>query len=406
MLKRNCFFLSFILFFGVSLYGQRTLNLSGFSKERLERYDDFLTQEVAEGRIPGAVSLVMRRGQIVHQQAYGYSNLAEQTPMQQDQIFHIMSMTKPIVTVAFMMLYEEGHFQLTDRVSKYLPAFKDLEVATDVAAGQESPTEPLDTEITIAHLLTHTAGFSHGLGGTTLDNETAMALYFQAHQSIEDRVNALLEMPLMNQPGERWYYSAAPDVLALLIEQFSGQSVPDFLQERIFTPLGMKDTYYNLPDEKMDRRMLPYKMNDSGQLELDLRAAPMQGHLVFGGTHGLVSTASDYLKFCQMLLQEGKANGQHLLSSKTVELMTLNHLGELEQGPGAGFGLGVGVTTDLAATGALGSEGQYYWSGAYCTYFFIDPEEETIAILMTQVTAYSGYYADKMRQFVYQAMVD
>lgn len=181
------------------------VSASGIDKERLNRYDDFLKKEIAEGRIPGAVSYIMRRGEIVQEVAYGYSSLKDKSPIQKDQLFHIMSMTKPIVTTAFMMLYEEGYFSLTDPVSKYLPLFKNLRVAKDVDQGANGETEPANKEITISHLLTHTAGFSHGLGGTKLDNEIAKALYSQPHKDIESRVNAMLKLPLVGHPGEQWY---------------------------------------------------------------------------------------------------------------------------------------------------------------------------------------------------------
>lgn len=379
---------------------------AGMSSERLDRYASFLKQEIEDGRIPGAVSLVARKGQIVHQDAFGYSDLADKNSMRQDQIFFIQSMTKPIISVAFMMLYEEGHFFLSDPVSKYLPQFKDLKVAKDVAGGAKGETEPVNKEATIAHLLSHTAGFSHGLGGTELDNDIARALYFQPQKDIESRVNTLVGMPLVGQPGEQWYYSASPDVLALLIEHFSGTSAADFLQKRLFEPLGMNDTGYNLTKEKQERMVKLHRFNPEGKLENAPRQTPMEGNTVYGGTHGLFSTAADYMKFCRMLLNNGEWNGRRYLSRKTIELMTVNHVGDLHKAPGQGFGLGFGVTIDLAEGKALGSVGQFYWGGAYCTYFFIDPQEELIAILMTQVTPYSNYYSNKMRQFVYQAIID
>lgn len=379
---------------------------AGISEDRLERYENFLKSEINEGRIPGAVSLVFRKGEIVHEASYGYSSLDDKNPMGQDNIFHIMSMTKPIVTVAFMMLYEEGHFFLTDPVSKYLPQFKDLKVAKDVNQGKDGATEPANKEVTIHQVLTHTAGFSHGLGGTKLDTETAQALYFEPQENIESRVNTLVSLPLIGHPGEQWYYSASPDVLSLLIEHFTGMSTAAFLQKRIFDPLQMNDTGYNIDKSNQDRWVPVHNVNEEGALVNSEQQLPKEGITVFGGTHGLFSTASDYMKFCQMLLNNGSANGQQLLSTKTVELMTQNHVGGLFQAPGQGFGLGFGVTTDLAASKSTGSVGQYYWGGAYCTYFFIDPEEELIAILMTQLQPYSNYYSNKMRQYIYQTITD
>ncbi len=380
--------------------------IEGVSKERLARYDAFLIKEIKEGRIAGAVSLISRNGKIIHKTSHGLSSLEDKTPMPQDGIFHIMSMTKPIVTAAFMMLYEEGHFFLTDPVSKYLPQFKDVKVAKDVNNGIDGPTEPAHKEITIAHLLSHTAGFSHGLGGTKLDNETANALYRQPQENIESRVNTLVSLPMVGHPGEQWSYSASPDVLALLIEKFSDKTVAEFLKERLFDPLGMTDTGYNISKRNQGRWVAVHNLDKDGKLMNSEQQLPVEGNKVYGGTHGLFSSANDYMKFCQMMINKGSANGKLFLSPKTVEIMTMNQVGDLYQAPGQGFGLGFGVTTDLADGKSLGSVGQFYWGGAYSTYFFIDPQESLIAILMTQLQPYSNFHNQKMRQFVYQAIAE
>jgi CubicO group peptidase (beta-lactamase class C family) len=378
----------------------------GVSAARLDRYEAFLQQEIAAGRIAGAVSLVARRGEVVHRAALGYSSLQDEAPMREDQIFQLMSMTKPIVSVAFMMLYEEGHFLLDEPVAKYLPEFADLRVATNDSTGIAVATVSADRPVTIAQVLSHTAGFSHGLGGTQLDNEIARQLYGQPHAEIAARVATLAELPLVGQPGEQWYYSASPDILARLIEHFSGQSVIEFLRERLFDPLGMDDTRYNLSPAQQPRVVAVHNQNEAGELVNSPRQLPVSGISIYGGTHGLLSTADDYYKFCRMLLNGGSWDGRQYLSPKTVELMTMNHLGELEREPGEGFGLGFGVTIDVAATRQPGSIGQYYWSGAYSTYFFVDPQEELIAILMLQLQPYSEYYSKKFRQMVYQTLVD
>ncbi|WP_223198113.1 serine hydrolase domain-containing protein [Maribacter arenosus] len=403
------FILLFFILYGNTAHSQSThefFDNEGMSKERLARYDVFLQNEVDEGRISGAVTLISRNNKIVHQATYGYSDLSSRKTMQHDGIFHLMSMTKPIITAAFMMLYEEGHFFLTDPVSTYLPQFKNMKVALDVEAGKEGATMDTNKEITIAHLLSHTAGFSHGLGGTALDNDISKALYQETHANLESRVNALARLPLIGQPGEQWYYSASPDVLAMLIEKFSGKTVADFLQERIFDPLEMKDTGYNIPIEKQMRWVPVHNFDREGNLITSERQLPIMGNTIFGGTHGLFSTATDYMKFCQMMIHKGKFKGRNLLSPKTVELMTMNQIGNLRQGPGQGFGFGFGVTTDVADSKIIGSEGQYYWGGAYCTYFFIDPKEQLISILMLQLQPYSNYYSQQMRQFVYQSITD
>ncbi len=403
------FILSLITFAITQTNAQATIESfanDGVSIERLARYDAFLNQEIKEGRIAGALSLVSRNGKIVHNTSFGYSSLEDKKPMQKDGIFHLMSMTKPIVTAAFMMLYEEGHFFLTDPVSKYLPQFKNLKVSKDVQAGKDGPTELVNKEITIAHLLSHTAGFSHGLGGTELDNDIAKALYYEPQENIESRVNTLASLPLIGHPGEQWYYSASPDVLALLIEKFSGKTVEVFLQERIFDPLGMDDTGYNISKKNQERWVPVHNLNKEAKLVNSEQQLPVEGNKVFGGTHGLFSTAVDYMKFCRMMLNKGSLNGNIFLSPKTVDLMTMNQTGDLQHAPGQGFGFGFGVTTNVADAKSLGSVGQYYWGGAYSTYFFIDPQENLIAILMTQLQPYSNFYNQKMRQFVYQALVD
>jgi CubicO group peptidase (beta-lactamase class C family) len=315
-------------------------------------------------------------------------------------------MTKAVVTTAFMMLYEEGHFHLNDPVAKYLPQFKDPVVTLDAESGKAGKTEPAKGPIRIIHLLTHTAGLSHGLGPSQLDRDYMEGMYMQPNKTIEDRVNAMAALPLMGHPGEQWYYSASPGVLSLLIEHFSGMTAADFLEERLFKPLGMEDTGYNVPKEEQDRMVTLYNSDAEGMLSLSSRQTPVEGNTVFGGGNGLFSTASDYIKFCSLYLHKGRVNGQQLLSPKTIELMAQNHVGDLYMAPGFGFGIGFAVIEDLSATKMLGSVGQLSWGGAFSTYFFIDPQEELAAVLMTQVSPYSDFFGEKMRQFIYQAIVD
>lgn len=378
---------------------------SGISMERMARFEDFLAKEAADGKVPGAVCLVKKNGTIAYDKAFGMKEIGGTTPMSKDEVFYIQSMTKPIVSIAFMMLYEEGHFLLNDPIKKYLPQFENMQVATS-QKKDDMKMIPAESDITIRQVLSHTAGMSHGLTGTDYDNQLAMSLYFSNLETIEDRVNAIAKYPLMGQPGKQWHYSASPDVLSLLIEQVSGMSCAEFLQKRIFDPLGMNDTGYNLKAGDEARKATLYHTIDDGTLVKHQRQTPAQGHTVFGGTHGLFSTASDYMKFAEMLLNNGKANGKVLIGRKTLELMTTDILGEMAQSPGNGFGLGFGVLTDVAKNAALGSEGTYYWSGAFNTYFFVDPEEDMVVVMMMQFDPYTNYYADKLRQFVYQAIID
>lgn len=364
---------------------------AGISSERLDRYDAYFQKEIDEGRLPGVVTLMYRKGEKVHESALGVNDLSAKSPMRQDQIFFIQSMTKPIITTAFMMLYEEGHFFLTDPISKYLPEFKYMKVILDPAKGSEGGTEPAKSQITIAQVLSHTAGFLHGIGSTKLDGEVAKALYMSGPKSIEERVKALSSQPLASHPGEQWNYSASPDILARLIEVFSGMNPAEFLKSRLFDPLGMKDTGYNLSDAQKSRMVQLHNFNETGVLVKSERQTPTSGNTFFGGTHGLFSTAQDYSLFTRMMLNGGEWNGKRYLSPKTVEIMSIDQANDLFRDPGKGFGLGFAVVEDLADTKSLGSEGTFYWSGAFCTYFFIDPKEEMVAIFMTQVNPFSSY---------------
>jgi CubicO group peptidase (beta-lactamase class C family) len=397
-------FLLFLVYTAPASAQKASPGAAGLSEEGLRHYANWIEREIERGQLPMAEAVIYRNGTLGYHEVFGESNLEVGTPLRENQIYHLMSMTKPIVSVAFMMLYEEGHFRLKDRVEDLLPEFKDLRVARSISEGVEGATDPVEKPVTIEQLLTHTAGFSHGLGGTPLDNEIARALYYTPQASIGSRVSTLASLPLVGQPGKQWYYSASPDVLARLIEHFSGMTVADFLQERLFDPLGMDDTGYNIPEAETQRLVSNHGFTD-GVIGLAGFQLPSRGNTVYGGTHGLYSTAADYLRFCRMLLNGGELDGKRYLSPTTVEFMTLNHVGELREA-GQGFGLGFGVITDVADSNVAGSEGTYYWSGAYCTYFFIDPKEDLIAILMSQRSPFSGYHAEMMQQMVYQAIAD
>lgn len=403
-------FVLFVFAPSTLLYGQeeREKVIAGVSVERLIRYETFLKKEIEAGKLAGAVFMVQRKGELVHQNALGFSKKADKSPMKLDNLFYIQSMTKPIIATAFMILYEEGHFLLNDPVSKYLPEFKDLKVIKDVETGKNGATEPLKREITIANLLSHTAGFSHGIGQSQLDKDVMQEQYQQNHATIADRVKNLTTIPLVGQPNEQWYYSAAPDVLSLLIEKFSGMTTDKFLKERLFKPLGMNDTGYNIPKPNQSRAASVYAVGERSPLGGDGKTEPykMEGNTIWSGINGLFSTAADYMKFCQMLLNGGEYNGYRILSRKTVELMTSNHVGNLFPAPGLGFGLGFAVVTNVADNKFAGSEGVFFWNGAFNTHFFIDPKEKLIAVFMTHLDPFNIYYHDKLRQFVYQAIVD
>ncbi|MDN3203271.1 serine hydrolase domain-containing protein [Algoriphagus sediminis] len=403
-MRNNRFNLLALFLFFISSTSFSQVISTEISQDRIQRFDEFLEREVAEGRIAGAVTLIYKNGEKAHQEAIGYSDISTQEEMELDQIFFIQSMTKPIITTAFMMLYEEGHFMLNDPLYKYIPEFKDTKVAVDPEKGLESEMVDPKSPITIAQLMSHTAGFSHGLGQSALDQKVLETLYYTPHENIEARVKAFAKMPLVGHPGEQWYYSASPDILSRLIEIFSGQTTEEFLQERLFDPLGMNDTGYNLDEEQQSRMAMLHSYDDNGKLIKAERQTPMTGNVVFAGANALFSTAQDYATFARMLLNGGEWNGKRFISPKTLEIMTMDQANGLFQDPGYEFGFGFAVLDDLADAKSLGSEGQYFWSGAYCTYFFIDPEEDLISIMMTQTAPYSNYYPAKMRQMVYQAV--
>ncbi len=375
-----------------------------FDLDRLKRLDQFLETEIAANKLPGSVLLIHEKGQQVYYKTLGSKEKGVQLGMPRDELFYIQSMTKPIISVAFMMLYEEGHFQLNDPIAKYLPEFTEMSVAASMNGDYAS--KPATKPITIKHALSHTGGMLHGLNGTDLGNELYRKLYASNPSTIEERVKLLASSHLIAEPGEKWQYSASPDILARLIEVISGQSPDQFLQERLFDPLGMTDTGYNIKTGQEARKAILYTRQEDGTLALEDNQTEATGHTVFGGTHGLFSTAKDYMKFCDMLVNNGKSNGQQLIGRKTLELMTSDHLGDIPYPDGYGFGLGFGVINNVAESGRLATEGTYFWNGAYNTYFFIDPVNEIAVVLMMQFYPYDNNYAHKLRHFVTQAMID
>ncbi|MCP4357785.1 MAG: beta-lactamase family protein [Chloroflexi bacterium] len=407
----------------------------GMSTERLARIDTAVNKHIGPDKFAGAVTLVARRGQIVQQKSYGLMVRETNQPMQSDAIFRIYSMTKPIACVALMMLYEQGHFQLTDPVFKFIPAFSDLKVYVG-GAGDDTQLEPLTEPVNIHHLLTHTAGLSYHF----LEYGRVESLYRETFTSegwalpLAEFVDSLCQFPLAYKPGTAWRYSFAHDVVARLVEIMSGQPFDQFLYDNIFQPLGMDDTGFFVPKNKLDRFTAMYGSNSIDESDMTatkwygsammgvnrLLASPLDSleskpHNILRGGAGLVSTATDYLRFCQMMLNNGQLDGVRLLGRKTIELMTANHLppnllpyelGGLYQ-LGMGYGLGVNTLMDLGQCQSVGSVGSYAWGGAANTTFWIDPQEEMIGILMAQFQP-SGYHllTPDFRVAVYQAIVD
>lgn len=391
----------------------------GFAADRLRRVELATQRYVDSGKVAGTVSLVARRGQVVHFERRGWMNIASNKPMELDAIFRIYSMSKPIVSTAAMMLFEENRFGLSDPLSAYLPAFKEMQVIDHLEGGKAYLVDAR-REITIRDLFTHTSGISYGFDNTDyLDKLYQKKLWHKRETNpdvtLAEMVDAVAKLPLRFHPGSAYHYSFAIDVLGRLIEVLSGEPLDRFLQERIFEPLGMTDTAFWVPPEKASRLASVYGPDEKnkGQLkDIDPHEKSVYTRPVkfFSGGGGLVSTASDYLRFCQMLLNKGKLDNVRLLGRKTVEMMMLNHCPAgvyLDQNPAFGFGLGGAVILDLAQGQVLGSKGLWWWGGAANTKFWIDPQEELIGILMLQLMSNEPNTIEAdFRNLVYQALVD
>lgn len=388
---------------GQVICAQRQLNL-----DKLTPFEDYLVNEIEEGRAAGIEVLLHQGGEIVWHKALGMNDLEQQKPLEKNSIYFLQSMTKPIVSVAILQLIEKGILKLDDAVENYLPKIATLGVINDINSGIKGETVPQTSPITIRHLLTHTAGLSHGLGENVFDQELFRLMYNDLfdpiyYSSVEDEVDVLFQVPLIGQPGQQWYYSAATDVLAVILHQISGQPIDQYLDEHIFTPLGMKETGYNIPPALQARVMPVYLNNEEGALLKSPVQARMEGNQFFGGTYGLFSSVQDYLRFCQMLLNGGALNGRRILSTQTINMMTQNQVEDL-LGPSRGFGLGLGVLVDTEKDPSPANSGQLYWGGYFKTHFYIDPKEELIAILMTQKIPATEEYVVALNRYVYGAL--
>ncbi len=382
----------------------------GFSSQRLDRLGEAIEKSIDEGRIAGAVSLVARHGKIAYFKAFGMADRDAKKPMRTDNIFRICSMSKPITSVAVMMLYEEGRFTLEEPVSDFIPEFKNMKVL-DPPWPQDKTSPPgalVDAKrpITILNLLTHTSGLTYQwnprLGKAYLDAGVGSGIS-QHEGTIGDAVKKLAKLPLLFQPGDVWEYSLADDVLGYLVEVVSGMPLDRFYEERIFKPLGMKDTEFFLRDDQVPRLATAYTYLPGKGLQpiLDKQVIPegifsysadypYRGpRTYFSGGGGLCSTTEDYYRFGQMLLNGGELNGTRLLSRKSVELISQNQMqGKLED---FGYGLGFGVTSEPRFRHELGSVGSYYWGGFYYTSFVIDPKEDMIVVFMAQLHPTGGW---------------
>jgi CubicO group peptidase (beta-lactamase class C family) len=395
----------------------------GFSSTKLARIDGWMQRLVSDGKLAGVSTMVARRGKIVQALAHGQADLARGVPMTLDTVVRIYSMTKPLTSVAIMMLYEEGRFQLDDPISRFLPYFSNMRVFTGGNRARID-TVPAIRDITFRDLLTHTSGLTYGfMDATYLDAMyRAQGVDFQTS---EDTLAAVVELaatlPLLAQPGEAWNYSIATDVLGHLVATISGQDFGEFLHERIIAPLGMIDTGFHVAEANHSRFAANYARGPDGALALIDDPATsrfLTPRKICSGGGGLVSTAGDYMKFCEMLLGKGEREGVRLLGRKTIELMMSNHLGgdlaSMGQArfsessyEGIGFGLGFSVMLDPARAQILGTPGECAWGGAASTAFWVDPAEELAVIMLTQLMPSSTYpIRRELRVMTYAAMID
>ena len=397
---------------------------AGFSAERLARIDERVNEWVGKGWMQGATAMIVRNGKIVYEKAFGYSNLETKTPMKKDDIFRIASQTKAITSVAIMILFEEGKLLLDDPVSKYLPAFKNQQVlATFNEADSSYTTVPAKREITIRQLLTHTSG----LGYAQIGSKESNAIYAKSNlvagvgvqgDDLLSAMNRLAKLPLLHQPGEKWTYGLNTDLLGCLIEQLSGRTLEQFFRERIFEPLGMKDSYFLVPADKAGRLIKLYRETPEGQLVVStgnilngknvMPEYPLQASSYYSGGAGLSSTIKDYAVFLQMLLNEGVYDGKRILSRNSIRMMTMNQIGNVEYGGNFDkFGLGFGIISQEGSARTHANAGTFFWGGAFATSYWVDPKEKMVYLFFRQLQSTTkGEVVEKFRALVYQAIND
>lgn len=410
------------LFFENNTYAQSFTETSpekvGFSSERLEYLTKTFEGFVENDALPGSVILVARKGEIAYYKAFGKRDIEQNDPMERTDIFRIASQTKAIVSVGIMILQERGLLTISEPVGKYIPEFNKTTVAVPDENGGYT-IEQAHRAITIRDLLTHTAGVGYG-NGVAADKWKEAGIqgwYFaDREEPILQTVKRMAKLPFDAQPGEKFVYGYSTDILGALIEVVSGQSLDAFLSENIFQPLGMNDTHFYLPKKKNDRLSVVYSATDTG-----IEKAPNPGAMVgqgayikgprvsYSGGAGLLSTAFDYGRFLQMMLNEGELDGTRILSRKSVELMTVDHISNIKfpWENGTGFGLGFSVVKNLGDRGTIGSVGEYGWGGAYHSSYWVDPSEELVVVYLTQVipTKISEDH-QKLPVLIYQAIID
>lgn len=420
-LPRHYFFLLLALACSSLLAQELQPARQGFDEERLQRLDANLQSYIDNQQLAGSVTLVLRNGRIAYSAAKGMRNVEAGLPMTTDTIFRIASQTKAIVSTGIMILHERGALQISDPLSRYFPEWDGTQVA--VANGRGGyDLEPLTRPINLRDLLTHTSGIGYGGFASTgpanqawMDAGIAGWYLASRNESIQETVTKMAALPQQAQPGTQWIYGYNVDILGAVIERASGMTLADFLAQEIFEPLGMIDTRFFMDTSQAERLAVVYRPRQGGGIEAVPATASMQGQgeytsgpqRLFSGGAGLLSTASDYAKFLQMTLNGGTFNGTRILSPKTIELMTSNHLPNIPFRPGTGFGLGFSILEDVGARGTMGSVGEYGWGGAYHSTYWVDPEEELVVVYLTQILN-SGPLNDfnKLRSGIYQALIE
>jgi CubicO group peptidase (beta-lactamase class C family) len=422
-MRKSIIFLGLLFVVGNAAVAQSEVSdnpsKTGFIANRLNRIDDAINAEIAAGKIPGAVALVTRNGNIVYYKSFGFADDDSQTPMQNDNIFRIASMTKAITSVAAMILYEHGLFQLNDPVAKYIPEFADMSVVSAVDDdGKVSSIVASTKPIKIIDLLTHTSGIGYPfilssvqksyVDAGIIDGLTAKDI------TLASQMKLLAKQPLMFEPGSKFAYGLSTDLLGYLIEVISGQSLEQFFDEEIFAPLDMRDSYFYLPKEKADRLVTLYadvgdgglvvSRGDESEVFLDDPRYPVSGaKSYFSGGAGLSSTAYDYGRFLQMLLNDGELDGARILSRKSVELMRVARV-DWDDDQIPDFSLGFAVVGDLGRNRELGSVGSYSWGGAFYTSYWVDPRENLVGVFMSQARPVDSDISEKFSTLVYQAL--
>lgn len=396
------------------------------SSVRLKKIDHQIQEWVDRDQLNGATLLMLRNGKIVYQKAFGFANKERQIPMKPDHIFRIASMTKPLISVAAMMLFEEGKFLLTDPISRFIPEFKNPVVLEKYNAADTSyTTVPAKREITMRDILSHTSGLGYAQIGTPVAN----AIYFKnkinggigtPYSSLHEVIPRLARLPLFQQPGEDFMYGLNTDVLGYLVEVISGMPLDQFLQQKIFEPLGMKDTYFFLPKEKQARLVPLYMQDPAGVLNVQDSIINLNGTFsrdfpstpngtYFSGGAGLSSTAYDYALFGQMLLNGGELNGKRILSPATIRMMTSNQIGDYlmwgDSNQTRRFGLGFGILTDYAERTLMIPAGSYGWDGMFASHFWVDPKNKMVVVFMRNIWPTAHWdYGDRIKPLIYQAI--